>query len=269
MANPLSIFGAVAATSSLLASASKSAKGLYNSISGYRGYPDTVQSLKTEVYGVMIVLQRIQKMSLDGNVLAELEPILKACYVACSGLQQAIIKCTERNGGRQPSFQDWVKMEFLGGTISDLKETLKGYKDTIAIIITSINNNLGQMTLCQLADYQREIADTNARLAEQLHRVNRPPAKRQADQESIKEVEDAILRCMEACRKAGSTIERVRQESFEASTRTGTEQSVTARRIWQMTDEDLHYVRKYLFGRELKLLEMKKRESQERHWEGD
>lgn len=136
MADPV---GLTAASSSLGVLALRSAKALYESISRYRDYPHAVQHLRTEVHGIMLILQRIENMRLDDSVLTELEPILNACHVACSGLQQVIMKCTERNGGTKHSFQDWAKMEFLGGTIKDLQETLKGYKGTITIIIASIN----------------------------------------------------------------------------------------------------------------------------------
>ena len=113
------------------------------------------------------------------------------------------------------------------------------------------------MSLHQLEEYQSKITDTNSRLADQLQNVSHRPMMRQEEQEKIKEVEDAILRCIEACRKAGSAIERVRRESFGICMRRGPEKSVMSRRIWQMTDKDLNSVREYLSTRELKLLEMK------------
>lgn len=136
MADPV---GLTAASSSLGVLALRSAKVLFEYISRYRDYPHAVQHLRTEVHGIMLVLQQIEKMRLDDSVLAELEPILNGCHVTCSGLQQVIMRCTARNGGTKPSFQDWAKMEFLGGTINDLQETLKGYKGTITIIIASIS----------------------------------------------------------------------------------------------------------------------------------
>ncbi|KAL4936340.1 hypothetical protein BDV06DRAFT_205234 [Aspergillus oleicola] len=267
MVDPLSIIGAIDASSSLFKSAVQSAKAAYDLMSRYRDYPETVKHLKTEVHGTMIVLQRVQNVSLDDDVLAEIEPILKGCHVACSGLQQVIMKCTARNGGNEPSFQDWARMEFLGGTIGDLKETLKGYKGTIAIIISTISIGVGQMTAGQLANYQRAIMETNVRLADQLRSVSQRPTKPREEQEKIKEVEDAILRCIETCQKAGSTIERIRLESFDIGTRPG--KSLTSCKIWQMTDEDLNYVRKYLSASELKLLEIKERGLEDAHQMGN
>ncbi|KAL2820401.1 hypothetical protein BJX63DRAFT_428229 [Aspergillus granulosus] len=268
MPDQFSILGVISASSSLGKSAVKSAIAAYELLSRYRDYPETVEHLKTEVYGMKLVLQQVENMPLDDSVLPELEPILKGCHTACSGLQQVIMKCTARNGGNQPSFQDWAKMEFLGGTISDLKETLKGYKGTIAIIIATISIDLGQMSSCQLADYQRAITDTGAGLTK-LQSVSRRSTKRQEEQEKIKEVEDAITLCIEACRKAGSAIEQVRLESFDIFTNPEPEKSLTSRRIWQMTDEDFNHVRKYLSASELKLLEIKKQELEDKHQKGD
>lgn len=139
MADPLSVIGAASASLGFGTFATKSVKALYDLIQRFRVYPDTVSHLKTELYGLLIVLARIQKIQLEDSVLADLEPILKGCHFACSELQQVINRCTARSGGNQPDFQDWAKMEFLGGSISDLKETLAGYKSTITVIITSIS----------------------------------------------------------------------------------------------------------------------------------
>lgn len=73
------------------------------------------------------------------KVRSELDPILKACHITCSGLRAVINKCTMHSGGRQPDFQDWIKIKFLGGDIDEFNETLVGYKSTITIIITSIS----------------------------------------------------------------------------------------------------------------------------------
>jgi hypothetical protein len=137
--DPFSAIGAASASASFGVFATKSVKTLYDLIKRFHGYPDIVMHLKLELHGLLVVLARVQTIQLEDSVLAELEPILRGCHIACSELQQVINRCTSRSGGNQPDFQDWAKMEFLGGSISDLKETLAGYKSTITVIITSIS----------------------------------------------------------------------------------------------------------------------------------
>jgi hypothetical protein len=117
----------------------RSAKALSDLIQSYQDYPETVENLKIEVYGLLVVLKRIKQLSLDETTVAELEPILNACDKACSGLRHAIEKCTSHSGGRECHLGDWTKMKFLGGSITDAKETLAGYKATITVIISSVN----------------------------------------------------------------------------------------------------------------------------------
>lgn len=125
--------------------------------------------------------------------------------------------------------------------------------------LTAPISDLGQMTMHQLADYQSAIAETKIRLSTQLQNVGQRPPMQQGDQEQIKELEDAILQCIQACRKAGSSIDRVRRESFGEVTR-GRKKGIAVRKIQQKTDDDLHYVQSFLSSGEIRLLEIKEQE---------
>lgn len=136
MTDPLSV---ISASVGLGTFAFQSAKALNDLIKSFHGYPDSVKNLQTELHGLMMALGHVQNITCDDKVRAELDPILKACGMTCSGLQDVINKCTSHSGGRQPNFHDWMRMKFLGGDIDEFKETLAGYKSTITIIITSIS----------------------------------------------------------------------------------------------------------------------------------
>lgn len=125
--------------------------------------------------------------------------------------------------------------------------------------LTASISDLGQMTMHQLADYQSDIAETKTRLSAQLQNVGQRPPMQQGDQEQIKELEDAILQCIQACRKAGSSIDRVRRESFGEVTR-GRKKGIAVRKIQQKTEDDLHYAQSFLSSGEIRLLEIKEQE---------
>ncbi|KUL81740.1 hypothetical protein ZTR_09838 [Talaromyces verruculosus] len=139
MVDPISVLGAITSSMTLTSATLQSVKGLYDKIRSYRDYPETVEHLETELYGLLVALRKVEKLDLDETTATELKPILKACDKACSVLRQAIEKCTSQSGGKERHFGDWAKLEFLDGNITMAKETLAGYKATIAIIINAIN----------------------------------------------------------------------------------------------------------------------------------
>lgn len=120
-------------------------------------------------------------------------------------------------------------------------------------------SDLAQMNLHQLADYQSAIAGTMSRLSAQLQNVGQRSPMQVEDQGQIKELEEAILQCIQACRKAGSSIDRVRRESLGEVTR-GRKKNIAARKLQQKTDEDLQHVQSFLSSSEIRLLEMKEQE---------
>lgn len=115
------------------------------------------------------------------------------------------------------------------------------------------------MNLRQLADYQSAISETMTRLSAQLQNVGQRSPMELEDQGQIKELEDAIIQCIQACQKAGSSIDRVRRESLGEATR-GRKKSIAARKIQQKTDEDLQRVQSFLSSSETRLLEVKEQE---------
>lgn len=138
MTGPFTPLAAAKGFVDLASSTLRSTKELNDLIQSYQDYPETVGYLKAEIHGLLVVLKRIKELSLNETTVTELEPILKACDKACSGLRRAIEKCTSHSGGRNCHLVDWTKMRFLGGGISDAKETLAAFKATITVILTSI-----------------------------------------------------------------------------------------------------------------------------------
>jgi len=125
--------------------------------------------------------------------------------------------------------------------------------------LTASTSDLTQMSLHQLADYQSTIAKTTSRLSAQLQNVGQRSPVQLEDQGQIKELEDTIRRCIQTCRKAGSSIDRVRRESLGEVTR-GQKKNIAARKIQQKADEDLQHVQSFLSSSEIRLLEMKEQE---------
>lgn len=117
----------------------------------------------------------------------------------------------------------------------------------------------------QLNDYQSDIANTNSHLLAQLQSVGQRSLNRIGEQEKIREVEDAILCCIQACRKARASIERVRQESVH-DTANVPEKSIATRKIWQVTENDFEYARNFFLDSEAKLLRMKEQDVYHHQW---
>lgn len=120
-------------------------------------------------------------------------------------------------------------------------------------------SDLGQLTLKQLDDYHTEIANTNSHLLFQLRSVGQRSLNRIGEQEKIREVEDAIRCCIQACRKARTSIERVQQEQLRDPVN-APEKSIATRKIWKMTEKDFEYVRSFFLNSEAKLLQMKEQD---------
>jgi hypothetical protein len=113
--------------------------------------------------------------------------------------------------------------------------------------------------LKQLENYQSDIANTNSHLLAQLRNVGQRSLNQVGEQEKIREVEDAILCCIQACRKARTTIERIQRKSLHDPT-SAPEKSLATRKIWQVTEKDFEYVRSFFLDSEAKLLRMKEQD---------
>lgn len=125
--------------------------------------------------------------------------------------------------------------------------------------LTVPTSDIAQMSLHQLAEYQNTIARTTSHLSAQFQNVGQRSPVEQEDQGHIKELEDTVRQCIQTCRKAGSSIDRVRRESLGETTR-GQRKSIAAGKIQQKTVEDLEHVQSFLSGSEIRLLEMKEKE---------
>lgn len=186
-----------------------------------------------------MVLKRIEQLSLDETAVTELEPILKGCEKACSGLRRAIERCTSHSGGRKCHLGDWTKMRFLGGGIREAKEILAGYKATITVIITSVTLDIAQMTSQRLEEYNCEISNTNSQLSTlRQHLAQRSPA-RVEEQDEIKEMQMAFEECISACHKVKDFVNGIRKSLDGPATTRAPGNSATGREIYQMTSKQL------------------------------
>lgn len=141
MADPLSVGSAVIG---LIAVSCQASKALRDTIHSYQNHTKTVRDLKNELEALEETLQVLNAtvLSLDGANgvdFAALESPLRRCGCACEEFRQILEKCTGRNDDDKSNFRGWLKIRWMGSDINGFKDTLAGYKSTVAIAIAGVN----------------------------------------------------------------------------------------------------------------------------------
>ena len=138
MADPLSVTSAVVG---LIAVSCQASKALRETIHSYKNHTKTVRDLKHELEALEQTLQLLGAtlLNLDGVDFAALEFPLRRCGCACEEFRQILEKCTRRNNDDKSTFRGWLKIRWMGSDINGFKDTLAGYKSTIAIAIAGVN----------------------------------------------------------------------------------------------------------------------------------
>jgi hypothetical protein len=96
-----------------------------------------------------------------------------------------------------------------------------------------------QMTTQYLAEYICKILETNSQLSTLLQHLGQRSPARAEEQDDIKEVQTAIMKCISACCKVGNNIERVRKSLDDPSTTHGPGKGTRGHEIYQMTNKQL------------------------------
>ncbi len=138
MADPLS---ATSALVGLIAFSYQASKALHDTIKSFRQHPKYVRDLKDELStleGVLLLLEQSLTTSGAEDYHAIEYPIGR-CGRACEEFQQALQKCLGRDDGDTSSFRGWLKIRWMGSDIHGFRDTLAGYKSTIAIAMAGVN----------------------------------------------------------------------------------------------------------------------------------
>ena len=138
MADPLS---ATSALVGLVAFSYHASKALHDTIKSYHQHPKYVRDLRDELGALEDVLLLLeQTLSTSGEAdYAPLESPVRSSGRACEEFAQALQKCSRQNQADGSSFRGWLKIRWMGSDIYGFKDTLAGYKSTIAIAMAGVN----------------------------------------------------------------------------------------------------------------------------------
>lgn len=138
MADPLSVTSAVV---SLITVSCQASKALRDTIYSYKNHTKNVRDLKNELEALEETLQLLNVTSpgLKDADFAALELPLRRCGCACEEFRQILERCTGQTADDKAKFRSWLRIRWMGSDINGFKDTLAGYKSTIAIAIAGIN----------------------------------------------------------------------------------------------------------------------------------
>jgi hypothetical protein len=139
MADPLSLSSAIVG---LVPISYQAAKALRDTIESFKKHPRQLRELLDELKDLVNLLEELDSiLHSPGDVNFNLlEAPLKRCNSACKEFEQALNTCKGRNdGGTKSDFGGWLKIQWKGTDINEFKNTLAGYKSTIAIAIAGAN----------------------------------------------------------------------------------------------------------------------------------
>lgn len=138
MADPLSVTSAVVG---LITASCQASKALRDTIHSYRYHTKNVRDLRNELEALEGTLQLLDATlaSLNSDDFAALELPLRRCGCACEEFKQSLERCAGRNDDDKAKFRGWLKIRWMNSDINGFKDTLAGYKSTIAIAIAGVN----------------------------------------------------------------------------------------------------------------------------------
>lgn len=138
MADPLSTTSALVG---LVAFSYQASKALRDTIKSFNQHPKYVRDLRDELSALEDVLLLLeQSLAASGEAdYAFLQVPIQRCGRACEEFKQALQKCLKQDHSDGSSFRGWLKIRWMGSDIHGFKDTLAGYKSTIAIAMAGVN----------------------------------------------------------------------------------------------------------------------------------
>ena len=131
MGDPLSIASGVIGILTLALNASKK---LYELSQSIQGHPREVESMRDEFKMLSSILKQLQQKSTKALSSKDelLEALLKGCFDCCDELNKSL------KGLGSPGVRDWLRLQFRGRVIEDLKARLLSYKSYLSIALQVI-----------------------------------------------------------------------------------------------------------------------------------
>jgi len=164
--------GTAGSVLALIQFACSSTVTLYQAFESYASIPKAVRELKNEVYALDQVLQSLQVTAI-GNEF-DMRPLvlpLQYCGSLCSEFRDFLNKSTTDSEGGKGKVRNWVMLTFHGKQVSDLRNSLEGYKNTIAVALGDANLHQTSVTRSVLEDFKKMAREAAEDQQEQVDKL--------------------------------------------------------------------------------------------------
>jgi hypothetical protein len=133
MADPLSVAASLVALATL---AFQSSISLCQSVDSFKSSKRVIRELREELEALAHTLEDLQKVAVENETtLAALKLPLLRCAKICRDFESVVRRVFPKMDQQGRAFRDWAKLNYLGNDITDVKNSLAGYKLTICIAL--------------------------------------------------------------------------------------------------------------------------------------
>lgn len=135
------VIGLASAILSLVVIAFDTSKSLYETISSYRSQQKAVKDVLADLKALLTVLGVIRDYVQDrpqGLSLNCLQTPVESCLSICKEMGDMLGKCSTHSQDGKNSIRDWLRMQYHGKTLDEMKKRLDSYKATLSIAFHTI-----------------------------------------------------------------------------------------------------------------------------------
>lgn len=136
MADPLSVASSLVAVTVF---ALQSSTSLAEVVRKFRSNSRRIREFKEELEKLTGVVGSLNQMILAYEAeLRNLRVPLLQCGKNCKGFEEVIDGVTKHSDGKQLSFRDWEKLQYMRGDTTSFRLMLREYRATFNIVIASV-----------------------------------------------------------------------------------------------------------------------------------
>ncbi|KAJ6088412.1 hypothetical protein N7486_009673 [Penicillium sp. IBT 16267x] len=181
-------------------------KSLYEAISRFKSQRKTIQDLRSDLISLTNVLTSVHTQAQSPEEAKRLEPLrqpIDCCWRICQELHETLPASEKQSAWGRDKLQAWLKVEYHGKSIEDMKQRLASYKSTLCINFDLIHLRDHSITQSSLYDLQNTICGVKDDLEDQLDRVKDTISAADASIRDILQVDQALLqRSLESLERA-------------------------------------------------------------------
>ncbi|KAL4900143.1 hypothetical protein BDW74DRAFT_104527 [Aspergillus multicolor] len=217
MGDPVSVASDVVALSTFALQASKS---LYQTIKDFRNSKRATRELRNEVQALSQTLEVLKHVAAEYEVeLLILKLPLLRCGAACKELSDRIDQYVKHSEGSKTSLRDWTRLQYMGEDITNYKNVIANYKETIYIALGGATFQSAVVTHQVLQEYTDMIQNTTSDLQDQLDEIEGKLSTSQSlddpdatiSHEELQRLEDekqSTTQCLDVCKQVSDYIDQ-------------------------------------------------------------